>query len=231
MSSSLKVFRKHRLPCFFSLVPFMNSATFRDAYKIEQILLAIIIIVSSSSCKKKPLNTHKNRVKSMNTTNKYQFSLPVRHGAPPKVGERPPQLQFSDLGPESIRKELHNWAFSSFPNVKERDTLISVPTSRAMWLDEGIEAAHEDAFMPPSGSREFCHLHADGSFHAVVDESVEQEILEKKWGVRHMYYDRGVKEMLVYAPRDKQELRIAKMTIIESYRYASGDLSSDIPIE
>jgi len=87
--------------------------------------------------------------------------------------------------------------------------MISVPSSRALWLDEAVQVAHDDAFMPPSGGREFCHLHEDGSLHAVVDVSVEKEILEKRWGVRHMYYDMGVKEMLVYAPRDDGELIVA----------------------
>ncbi len=77
--------------------------------------------------------------------------------------------------------------------------------------------------MPPPNSREFCHLHEDGSYHTVVDILIEDEILKKKWGVRHMYYDRGVKEVLVYAPRDESELIIAKKIIVESYRYASGD--------
>jgi hypothetical protein len=58
-----------------------------------------------------------------------------------------------------------------------------------------------------------------------MDVSVENEILNKGWGVRHMNYDCGVKEMLVYAPRDDQELGVAKRIIIESYRYASGDSS------
>ena len=154
------------------------------------------------------------------------FELPSREGDAPKIGQVPPQLQFSDLGPEAIRLALKKWAFSSFPNVSEHDTLISVPTSRALWLDEGVKAANDDAFMPPPGSREFCHLHEDGSFHAVVDVAVEQEILEKKWGVRHMYYDRGVKEMLVYAPRSEDELCVAQRIITESYRYASGDLET-----
>jgi hypothetical protein len=156
------------------------------------------------------------------------FELPRREGSPPKIGQQPPQLQFSDLGPENIRLMLKEWAFGSFPNVSQHDTLISVPTSLALWLDEGVKAAHDDAFMPPPGSREFCHLHEDGSFHAVVDVVVEEEILEKKWGVRHMYYDRGVKEMLVYAPRSEDELNVAQKIIIESYRYASGDLETNI---
>ena len=84
--------------------------------------------------------------------------------------------------------------------------------------------------MPPANSREFCHLHADGSFHTVVDVAVEDEILQKQWGVRHMYYDRGVKEMLVYAPRDSDELIIAKRIITESYKYASGDSNFNLDL-
>jgi hypothetical protein len=151
------------------------------------------------------------------------FDLPPRVGDAPEIGQVPPQLQFSDLGPEGIRLALKEWAFQAFPKAREHDTLISVASSRALWLDESVPVAHDDAFMPPSGSREFCHLHEDGSFHAVVDVSIENEILQKRWGVRHMYYDRGVKEVLVYASRNDQELVLAKKIIIESYRYASGD--------
>ena len=153
----------------------------------------------------------------------HNIELPVREGEHPDIGQEPPQLQFSDLGSEDVRLALKVWAFSTFPNVTEQDTAISVPTSRALWLDERVTAAHEDAFMPTPGSREFCHLHEDGSFHAVVDVPIEDEILKKQWGVRHMYYDRGVKEMLVYAPRNDAELIVAKTIIAESYRYASGD--------
>jgi phospholipase/carboxylesterase len=153
------------------------------------------------------------------------FELPVREGEHPQIGQKPPQLQFSDLGPEEVRLALNEWSFRTFPNVIEHDTEISVPTSRALWLDESVVAAHDDAFMPTPNSREFCHLHLDGSFHTIVDGAVEEEILAKCWGVRHMYYDQGVKEMLVYAPRDKIELAVAKRIITESYKYASGDVS------
>ena len=151
-----------------------------------------------------------------------KFQLPSREGNPPVIGQQPPQLQYSDLGSEEMRSTLKEWTFNTFPHVREHDTLISVPTSRAMWLDEKITPAHNDAFMPPAGSREFCHIHEDGSLHAVVANSVENEILAKRWGVRHMYYDKGVKEMLVYAPRNKQELETVKLIIHESYKYASG---------
>jgi len=161
---------------------------------------------------------------------KKKFIIAIRKGDPPKIGLEPPQLQYSDFGPEKINQELNKWAFSIFPNVREHETMISVPTSRAMWLNEDVNSAHDDAFMPPAGSREFCHLHKDGSLHAVVETNIEDEILEKKWGVRHMYYDRGVKEVLVYAPRDNSELNIVKRIIIESYRYASGDNETNFSV-
>jgi hypothetical protein len=154
------------------------------------------------------------------------LELAQREGPAPEVGQQPPQLQFSDLGPDGIRRQLKEWAYSVFPNVEERDTLISVPTTRALWLLESVPAAHADAFMPPAGSREFCHVHQDGSVHAVVDTLVEQEILRSGWGVRHMYFDRGVKEMLIYAPRDPSELATVKRLVVESYRYASDGTST-----
>ena len=152
-----------------------------------------------------------------------QFTLQYRRGEAPQIGETIPQLQFSDLSPDDIRDRLWAWAFTNFDDVTEEDTRISVPTSRAMWLDPKITAAHDDAFMPPSGSREFCHMHLDGSIHAVVANEVEDEIIRKDWGKRHpLYHSHGVKEVIVYAPRDDAELEVLKSVIKKSYEYATG---------
>lgn len=95
-----------------------------------------------------------------------------------------------------------------------------MPTSRALWLDENVDA-NPLAFMPPPGSREFAHLHADGSWHLVVDEELVQQIVDAAWGERHPWYDRGVLEVLVYAPRDHEEAEIVKSLIKASVEYAS----------
>ena len=152
-----------------------------------------------------------------------QFTMQYRPGEAPKIGETIPQLQFSDLSPDDIRNRLWAWAFTSFDGVTEEDTRISVPTSRAMWLDPKVTAAHDDAFMPPAGSREFCHMHLDGSIHAVVENDVEDEIIRKGWGKRHpLYHSHGVKEVIVYAPRDDTELQVLKSVIKKSYEYATN---------
>jgi len=151
------------------------------------------------------------------------FNLPMRQGDAPEIGQVPPQLQFSDKSPRDIYQKYHDdWMFNTFPKVRKEPTRISVSTSIAMWLDENENVGHIDAFMPPSGGREFTHIHLDGSFHTVVATDIENEIIEKKWGVRHMYYDRGVKEVLVYAPRNEEEIEIVKTIVIKSYEYATG---------
>lgn len=152
-----------------------------------------------------------------------KFTLPVRDGNPPQIGETIPQLQFSDLSPEHIRHQLWDWAFNTFDDVTEEDTRISVPTSRAMWLDEAVPAAHDDAFMPPPGSREFCHMHLDGSIHAVISNEAEDEVIAKNWGKRHpLYHSHGVKEVIVYAPRNEEEIKVLQTVIAKSYEYATG---------
>lgn len=154
------------------------------------------------------------------------LSLPQRVGAPPETGAKPPQLQFTETSPRDVYHAMAEWFFSTFPHTREEPTRISVPTSRALWLDESIKAKPE-AFMPPPGSREFAHLHEDGSFHLVMAETDEDEVISKGWGLPHMWKDRGVNEILVYAPRTVEEIEILKPVIEASYRFAmaSDDVS------
>ena len=150
------------------------------------------------------------------------FILPRRTGEPPVTGKQPPQLQFSEQSPKDIYEKMAEWFFSTFEHAREEPTRISVPTSRALWLDESIDAP-PTSFMPPPGSREFAHLHEDGSFHLVMTPEDESEVIDKGWGVHHPWKDRGVNEILVYAPRNVDEIEILKPVITASYRVAASD--------
>ncbi len=154
------------------------------------------------------------------------FQIHNRQGPAPKTGLTPPQLQFSDESPRDIYQHMHEWAFLTFTQatgvVREHDTLISVHTTRALWLDEAVSTAHSDAFMPPPGSREFAHLHLDGSLHLCVSDAIAAEILDKDWGLLHPWKDRGVNEILLYAPRNLEEAKVAKWAISQAYEYATG---------
>jgi phospholipase/carboxylesterase len=106
-------------------------------------------------------------------------------------------------------------SLEALPDVREEPTRTSVPTSRALWLDEHIPVVHADAFMPPPGGREFAHIHTDGSLHLMVSDEVAQEMNAKAWGEPHPLDPRS---QLVYAPRDEEEIEIIKRTMLESYR-------------
>ena len=157
------------------------------------------------------------------------YDLPRRGGDVPRTGLQPPQLQFSDTSPRWVYRKVADWLFSAFPKVREEPTRISVPGSRALWLDEAVPAS-ASAFMPPPGSREFAHLHEDGSLHVVVPDSVRREILAKGWGLDHPWKDRGVNEVLVFAPRTDEEIEVIKSIVGESYRFATTATARHVPV-
>jgi hypothetical protein len=151
-----------------------------------------------------------------------EFSMPPREGPRPRTGDHVPHLQLSDKSPPEFVEELMAWAVREFPNVREEPTRISVSSTRALWLGESISVAHEDAFMPPAGSREFAHVHADGSMHLCVSDEAVVEMVSNSWGEPHPLKDKGVNEVLCYAPRTREEVEVVKLALIESYRYATG---------
>lgn len=147
------------------------------------------------------------------------LNLPKRIGPRPKTGAVPPQLQYSDTSPPEIVAALKSWAFSAFKHAREEPTRISVPTSRALWLDESVTTA-PDAFMPPPGSREFTHFHEDGSLHVVLSDEDEYAVLKADWGIPHIYHHKGVKEISVFAPRTVEEMETVKAIVRASYDHA-----------
>ena len=152
--------------------------------------------------------------------------LPARIGERPVTGKEPPHLQFSDQSPLALYAEMAQWGLvdlpAQIPFIRQHATLISVPSSRALWLDES-KPAEADKFMPPFGSREFAYLHADGSWHLVADAGLVEAIVDAGWGERHPWYGRGVLEVLVYAPHDRAEMQIVKRLINSAIEYASNE--------
>lgn len=151
-----------------------------------------------------------------------QFRLPDRVGTRPRTDNAVPHLQKSQKSPEHLCRGLLVWAVSNLPDVTEEDTRISVSATRALWLAEEVPVAHEDAFMPPAGGREFAHIHIDGSTHLCVSDAAAREIVGRGWGELHPLKDKGVNEVLFYAPRDSAELEIAMYAVAEAWSFATG---------
>ena len=111
------------------------------------------------------------------------------------------------------------------PGVEERPSAISVPGARAMWLSEGVPAGPHEAFMI---GREFAHIHPlpDGSLHAALPPETAEEAVHRGWAEQHPVARLGYipeNVVMIYAPRDEEELEIILGLVKESRRYAGGN--------
>jgi hypothetical protein len=150
--------------------------------------------------------------------------LPRRKGPRPRTTPTNPHTQLDQNPGPSIVEELARRMFA-LPDVEERPSAISVPGARAMWLSEGVPAGPREGFMI---GREFAHIHPmpDGSLHAALPPEVAEVAVEKGWAEQHPVARMGYipeNVVMIYAPRDDQELEIVVGLLEESRRYATGN--------
>jgi len=75
--------------------------------------------------------------------------------------------------------------------------------------------------------REFAHLHPpdDGSLHLVLSPTEVDQVIENGWAERHPLAGRfGLPEniVMVYGPRDEEELRVVEELVRASHAFAGG---------
>lgn len=149
------------------------------------------------------------------------FELPLRSGPRPST-RRPsravpgPHQQVSQNAPPHLQEALFARA-RSLPSVSVGASLVSVPGARAFHLDEAAARGPRAAFQR---GREFAHLHPphDGSLHLTLDPMLYQEVLAKGWGEPHPVSG----TLMVWGPRNEEELDIVWNLVRASYEYATG---------
>ncbi len=147
--------------------------------------------------------------------------LPKRRG--PRTTPTNPHTQLEQNPEREVVEELAMRVFA-LPDVEERPSAISVPGARALSLREDIPAGPPEAFVI---EREFAHIHPmpDGSLHAALPQEVAQEAVEKGWAEQHPAARMGrmpQNVVMIYAPRDAQEIEVVAGLVAEAYRYAGG---------
>ena len=152
--------------------------------------------------------------------------LPERSGARPEVSWTIPQEQRSDNSPRELQEELFA-RLAALPGVSTKQSAISVPGARGLMVEPGAEAA-PDAFLVPRAG-EFAHLHPehDGSLHLTLPPELARDAIAKGWGVAHplagIRLARGM--VLVYGPRDHDELDVVAAVVGTSHAYATAALT------
>ncbi|MEM6642392.1 MAG: hypothetical protein AAF616_05390 [Bacteroidota bacterium] len=153
-------------------------------------------------------------------------NLPRREGARPNTTNTNPHTQLNQQ-PEDLSyiEELSNWAFG-LGHIERQPSRISVPGAVAMCLDEDHTCDSCNAFMVGT---EFAHFHPDPdySLHLGLSQEDAEFFILHGWGEWHPMIDRGILPpniIMLYAPRNQEELDVAKFILGRSYAYAKGEL-------
>jgi hypothetical protein len=155
--------------------------------------------------------------------------LPRRSSARPRTTPTNPHTQLDQQPTDpAIANQLAERAFA-LPDVEERPSAISVPGARALWLREGVPAGPREAFMI---GREFAHLHPapDVSLHLTLPPAWVDHVLAQSWGELHPMATRGLipaTTVMIYAPRNVEELEVAAQILLVSHHFAGGAGQSD----
>src|SRR5215204_2460681 len=149
--------------------------------------------------------------------------LPKRSGSRPRTTPTNPHTQLEQNPQPEMVEELAQGVFA-LPGVEECPSAISVPGARALWLREDVPAGAQEAFMI---GREFAHIHPmpDGSLHAALPPEVAQEAIVKGWAEQHPMARMGYipqNVVMIYAPRDAEEIEVVAELVMEAYRHAGG---------
>jgi Family of unknown function (DUF5519) len=149
--------------------------------------------------------------------------LPKRRGPRPRTTPTNPHTQLAQNPKREAVEELARRVFA-LPDVEERPSAISVPGARALWLREDVPDGPPEAFMI---GREFAHIHPmlDGSLHAALPPEIAREAIDKGWAEQHPVARMGYipqNVVMIYAPRDAEEIEVVAGLVEEAYRYAGG---------
>lgn len=145
--------------------------------------------------------------------------LPVRGGNRPRTTaptpDRPfPHQQLDQQAPEHLQEALFQRAIR-LRGVRVGRSLVSLPESNAFHLQPEAAGGPPEAFQR---GREFAHIHThnDGSLHLTLPADLYDEVSQKGWGEPHPISG----TMMLFGPRDPDELEIAWTILEASWRWA-----------
>lgn len=147
-----------------------------------------------------------------------------RRGPRPKTTDSNPHSQLDQNAPLELQDAVHR-AVVSLRHVTTGRSDISLPGSRAYHL-ASADGPREplDGFML---RREFAHLHPadDGSTHTTLPPWIVGQVLKNGWGELHPVaglYGMPLNTVMLYGPRDDEELRVVLQLLGLAHGFASG---------
>ena len=151
--------------------------------------------------------------------------LRERNGDRPQTTTTNPHQQLDQHPPPVIIEQLVNY-ITSLENLDNGPSHVSTPGTIAFFLKTCIhkKGPHEGFLM----DNEFVHVHPmpDGSLHIALPETTGSQLVQGKWGELHPVagkYGFPKTIYMLYAPRNEEELAIAKQFVNISLQYAKSN--------
>jgi len=157
--------------------------------------------------------------------NQQAETLTPRGGPRPATTPETPHVQLDQFAPADVQAEL--WRqMAALTGIRTGSSKISLPSSRALHLDQAAATGPADAFLVET---EFAHLHGDGSgsLHLALPPAVAREVIATGRGEQHPAVALGLAHptlVMLFGPRDADELEVVWRLVLTSHAYArSGD--------
>lgn len=152
--------------------------------------------------------------------------LPARVGPRPRTRMALPHMQLDQWPPAEIAQRLVELALS-IPGIRAKQSRMAFPTSLALCLEDDFAHGPAEAFID---NHEFCLLHSlpQASVHLTLPREIRDRVVQLGWAEQHPGVRAGIIPptlVMLYAPRDSEELCIASHLIGASCRFAKGNLS------
>lgn len=151
-------------------------------------------------------------------------NLPRRNGPRPGTTPSNPHTQLEQIAPVDLQDRARDYALS-LSGVRRGPSRVSVPGAIAFYMDSPAAERRIPDIL--GGEWGHIHPHSDGSFHLNLPTKVAELLIDAGWAEYHTLVGKGMLPpivVMVYGPRDEDELSVVKLAIDESYKAAGGVL-------
>lgn len=148
------------------------------------------------------------------------MKLTSRPGRRPTTSTDGPQRQLDQQAPPELWGLLVANAFR-LPHVVEGHSQVSPAASRALLFDDLREPLSPGTSLAPRPPLEPAHIHGvtDTSSHLCLPPARAVEVCDLGWAEPHQYADHPT-ELMVYGPRNREELATVIALLQESLAFA-----------
>jgi phospholipase/carboxylesterase len=186
-------------------------------------ILAMVAIGACSAGEPAPAATEPSEpgTPAAETPTGETLELPERAGPRRQTTGSVPHTQIDAAAVPAVDAELRRRAFQ-LPGVEDLASDRSLPGARGLAFSDAVDIARADVI---AGSREFAHIHPDGSLHVWTAVESAIEVDDNKWGELHPWVERegfwdGV--VMVYTPETLDELDVTIQILVDAYNYVTG---------